>query len=166
MEAIAPGETLESYFGRNNKQNKLSNKPLNNFILRNYRLGENKYPEKQWENINPFEEQELIQQKFWELNKLTIHDRKFQEEIHKYLLFEAEDRKEESRAFRQKAHFPLRFTPNLRSKSKWQVRWHPKAAPLVKYAYQIFYGSINPVNPSFNPKLREALQLSNWCLVC
>jgi len=51
-------------------------------------------------------------------------------------------------------------------KSKWQVRWHPKAAPLVKYAYQIFYGSINPVNPSFNPKLREALQFSNWCLVC
>ena len=27
--------------------------------------------------------------------------------------------------------------------------------------YQIFYGSVNPVNPAFNPKLREALQMSN-----
>ena len=166
MEAIAPGETLESYFGRNSKQNKLSNKPLNNFILKNYGLGENKYPEKHQEDTNPFKEQEQIQQKFQKLNKLTIHDKEFQEGIHKYLLFKVKEQKEESKAFRQKAHFPLRFTPNLKSKSKWQVRWHPKAAPLVKYAYQIFYGSINPVNPSFNPKLREALQLSNQCLVC
>jgi len=165
MEAIAPGETLESYFGQNSKRNKLTNKPLNEFIIKNYRLGENKYSKNQ-ENINPFKEQEQIQWKFQQLNKLTIHDRNFQEEIHKFLLYETKDQKEESKTFKQKAHFPLRFTPNLRSKSKWQVQWHPKAAPLVKYAYQIFYGSINAVNPSFNPKLREALQLSNRCLVC
>jgi len=152
-EAIAPGETLESYFGQNSKRNKLNNKSLNNFILKNYGLGENKYPKTQKENTNPFKEQEQIHQKFQELNKLTIHNKNFQEEIHKYLFFETKDQKEELKVFRQKAHFPLRFTPNLRSKSKWQVRWHPKVAPLVKYAYQIFYGSINPVNPSFNPKL-------------
>ena len=166
MEEIAPGETLESYFGRNSKRNKLDNKPLNNFILKNYRLGENKNPKTQQDNTNVFKEQEQIQQKFRELNKLTIHDKHLQEEIHKFLLYEAKEQKEESKVFKQKAHFPLRFTPNLKSKSKWQVRWHPRAAPLVKYAYQIFYGSINPVNPSFNPKLREALQFSNRCLVC
>ena len=36
----------------------------------------------------------------------------------------------------------------------------------VKYAYQIFHGSINTNNPSFNPKLRKVLQLSERCLVC
>jgi len=121
MEVIAPGETLESYFGRNSKRNKLNNKPLNNFILKNYRLGENKYSKEQQGNTNPFKEQELTQQKFQELNKLTIHDKNFQEEIYKFLLYEAKDQKDESKVFKQKAHFPLRFTPNLKSKSKWQV---------------------------------------------
>ena len=46
------------------------------------------------------------------------------------------------------------------------MRWHPKAASLVKYAYQIFYGSINTNNPSFNPELQRVLQLSERCLVC
>jgi len=121
MEEIAPGETLESYFGRNSKRNKLDNKPLNNFILKNYGLGENKNPKIQQGNTNVFEEQEQIQQKFQELNKLTIHNKHLQEEVHKFLLYKAEDQKEESKVFRQKAHFPLRFTPNLKS----TVGYHP-----------------------------------------
>ena len=44
--------------------------------------------------------------------------------------------------------------------------WHPKAAPLVKYAYQIFHGSINTNNPTYNPKLQEVLQLTKQCLIC
>ena len=46
------------------------------------------------------------------------------------------------------------------------MRWHPKAAPLVKYAYQIFHGSINTNNPIYNLKLQEVLQLTERCLVC
>ena len=46
------------------------------------------------------------------------------------------------------------------------MRWHPKAAPLVKFAYQIFHGSINTNNPAYNPKLQEVLQLTERCLVC
>ena len=173
-EEIEPGETLESYFGRT-KKNTLDNRPLNNFILKNFGFGEDKYVNKlsitktnntSNDPINPFQEDNEIQRKIKNLNKLSIRDANFQEEIHKLLEYTSKDLKEERRAFKTKAHFPLRFTPNLKSKSKWQVRWHPKAAPLVKYAYQIFHGSITPTHPAFHLKLQEILQLSERCIVC
>ena len=37
---------------------------------------------------------------------------------------------------------------------------------MVKFAYQIFYGSINTNNPSYNPHLRGVLQSAGRCLVC
>jgi hypothetical protein len=45
LEEIGPGETLESYFGHKKKTKKqtLDTKPLNEFILRNYGLGIQKY---------------------------------------------------------------------------------------------------------------------------
>ena len=165
-EEIEPGETLESYFGRTKKR-RLTNIPLNNFILRNYGLGENKYPKNNdSKSTNPFQDEKQLQDKFDQLNKLSIQDAKFQEEIHKLLDYSNQERKKEHKSMKERAHFPLRFTPNLKSKSKWQVRWHPKVAALVKYAYQIFHGSINTNNPSFHPKLREILQYSKRCLVC
>ena len=133
-EEIEPGETLESYFGWIKKK-WLTNLPLNNFILRNYGLRENKYPKNNdSKSTNPFQDEKRLQDKFDQLNKLSIQNPKFQEEIHKLLDYSAQDRKEEHKFIKGKAHFPLQFTPNLKSKSKWQVRWHPKAAALVKYA--------------------------------
>ena len=178
-EEIDPGETLESYFGQT-KRKTLDTRPLNKFILDNYGLGENKHPHQQSTKPsadikspspndilpNPFQEIEKLRQKIEKINKLSICNTLFQEEIHRLLEFTDQERKDARKTFREKAHFPLRFTPNLKSKSKWQVRWHPKAAPLVKYAYQIFHGSTDPTNPLFHPKLREILQLSGRCLVC
>ena len=46
------------------------------------------------------------------------------------------------------------------------VIWNSKIAAKVKFAYQIFYGSINPSNQYYNPKLREILSYFNRCLVC
>ena len=46
------------------------------------------------------------------------------------------------------------------------VIWNSKIAAWVKFAYKIFFGSINPNNPHYNPKLRETLQYFNRCLVC
>ena len=97
---------------------------------------------------------------------VSIHDKDLQEQVHKLLDFESKDRRSKARNQRVKPHFPLQFTPNLNSKSKWQVRWHPKAAALVKFTYQIFHGSINTNNPSYNPYLREVLQAMGRCLVC
>jgi hypothetical protein len=105
LEEIGPGATLESYFGRIKKTEKqtLDTKPLNDFILRNYGLGIQKY-KNTTKNTNdtqislksvtdPFKEIEQINQKFNDLNKLSIHDGKLQEEIHKLLEFTAQERK-------------------------------------------------------------------------
>ena len=142
-EEIEPGETLESYFGQTKK------KPLIKYSTKT-----DSKPN------NPFQDEFNLQEKFKQLNKLSIKDEAYQEEIHKLLNHSLQDQKDEAKHIKEKAHFPLRFTPNLKSKSKWQVRWHPKATSLVKYAYQIFYGSINTNNPSFNPELQKVLQLS------
>ena len=138
-EEIEPEETLESYFGqiKNKKPTKTDS-----------------------EASNPFQDKYQLQERFKQLNKLSIKDTTYQEEIHKLLHYSLKDQKDKAKHIKQKAHFPLQFTPNLKSKSKWQVRWHPKAASLVKYAYQIFHGSINTNNPSFNPELQKVLQLS------
>jgi len=109
---------------------------------------------------NPSLDVEKFHQKIKKLSKLSIHNTSYQEEIHQLLKLTNQEVKEERKVFLEKAHFPLHFTPNLKSTTKWQVRWHAKAAPLVKYAYQIFHGSINPSNPFFHPKLQEILQLS------
>ena len=93
------------------------------------------------------------EQQITNLKDLSIHNQMLQEKIHGLLNFYMKERRDEVTYHQKKAHFPLRFTPNLRSKSKWQVHWHPKAAPLVKFAYQIFHGSINTNNPAYNPKL-------------
>jgi hypothetical protein len=50
---------------------------------------------------------EQINQKFGDLNKLSIHDGKLQEEIHKLLEFTTRERGTEAIRFREKAHFPL-----------------------------------------------------------
>jgi hypothetical protein len=127
LEEIGPGETLESYFGHKKKTKKqtLDTKPLNEFILRNYGLGIQKYKKTTKDTNNtqttsksvtdPFKEIEQINQKFNDLNKLSIHDSKLQEEIHKLLEFTARERRMEAIRFKEKAHFPLRFTPNLNS---------------------------------------------------
>ena len=165
MEEIEPEETLESYFGRTKKKQKiLNNKPLNDFILRNYGVAENKYPRLQPYTIqvrSPSINSSGTPKDLQNISKLkstSIHDKNFQEQIHKALEYTENDKKEESRYHKTKPHFPLRFTPNLKSKSKWQVRWHPKIAAMVKFAYQIFHGSINTNNPSYNPHLRGVLQ--------
>jgi deoxyuridine 5'-triphosphate nucleotidohydrolase len=159
----------------------MTNKPLNEFILKNFGLGEKitSTPKKKTnsesrvkESIqpptasDPFQAQRNYEQKIKNLNQLSLHDTRFQEEMNNLLEFSAPERSSEAKEFKKKAHFPLRFTPNLKSKSKWQIRWHPKAAPLVKFAYQILYGSINPNHPAYNPKLREILQISKRCIVC
>ena len=173
MEEIEPEETLESYFGRTKKKRKiLNNKPLNDFILRNYGVAENKYPKSQPNmiqtrspSINSSGNPRYLQA-ISKLKSTSIHDKNFQEQIHKALEYTENDKKEESRYHKTKPHFPLRFTPNLKSKSKWQVRWHPKITAMVKFAYQIFYGSINTNNPSYNPHLRGILQSAGRCLMC
>jgi hypothetical protein len=104
LEEIGPGETLESYFGHKKKTKKqtLDTKPLNDFILRNYGLGIQKYKNTTKDTNNtqitsksvtdPFKEMEQINQKFNDLNKLSIHDGKLQEEIHKLLEFTTRER--------------------------------------------------------------------------
>ena len=89
-EEIEPGETLESYFGQTKK--KLFNK---------------KPPELNSEPSNPFQEEYRLQQKFKQLNKLSLKDATFQEEIHKLLNYSAKDQKDEAKSIKQKAHFPL-----------------------------------------------------------
>ena len=173
-EGIAPRETLESYLGQ------ADTKPLINYILRNHRPENTNYPIQRLVNqtsnvhyASPSDkssespqEAEKMQQKIEHLKKFSIRDATLQEEIHRLLNYTTPERKREMESLSRRAHFPLPFTPNLNSKSKWQVRWHQKVAPLVKYAYQIFHGSINPANPFFHPKLREILRLSERCLVC
>ena len=105
-------------------------------------------------------------QQITNLKDLSIHNQMLQEKIHELLDFNMKERRDEVTYHWKKAHFPLQFTLNLRSKSKWQVCWHPKATPLVKFTYQIFHGSINTNNPVYNPKLQEVLQLTKRCLVC
>ena len=95
----------------------------------------------------PSQQDHSLQRKIENINKLSLRDATLQEEIYHLLKSTNQEQNEGRKTLRGLAQFPLRFTPNLRSKSKWQVRWHAKAAPLVKYAYQIFHGSINPNNP-------------------
>jgi hypothetical protein len=65
-----------------------------------------------------------------------------------------------------KPTFPLKFSADLSNSSKWTVRWHPKIAAKVKYAYRILSGSVNSNNPHYNPKLRTLLSHLNHCWVC
>ena len=179
-EEIEPGETLESYFGQINKkkQKTLNHQPLNAFILKNNDLAKSKYsqittyptitsiPEKNISLPDPFQWIADQQRPITDLKNLSIHDRTLQERTHEYFGFSSKERKEEARYHCEKAHFPLQFTPNLQSKSKRQVCWHPKAALLVKYAYKTFHGSIITNKTTYNLKLWEVQQLTKRCLVC
>jgi len=115
---------------------------------------------------DPFKEILETQQKLSKIKDKHIEDPTFQEEIFKFLQFDSKEHKMESEWFNKKPSFPLKYTPNLKSKSKWTIRWHPKIAAKVKYAYKILFGSINSHNPHFNPKLRELLGYLNRCMVC
>jgi len=94
------------------------------------------------------------------LDDLLLHDRKLQEVVHKLLEFTPRGQKGTTDSTEGQARFPIKFIPNPKSSSEWQIRWNAKAAALVKFAHQIFHGSINKNSLTFNPKLREVLQLS------
>ena len=47
------------------------------------------------------------QERFKQLNKLSIKDANYQEEIHKLLNYSSKDQKNEAKHIKQKAHFPL-----------------------------------------------------------
>jgi deoxyuridine 5'-triphosphate nucleotidohydrolase len=115
---------------------------------------------------NPLQEHHNLEKQAAELRKLKLEDPKFQESIFNLLQYHPKERKIESKHFQSKPSFPLKYAPNLNSKSKWTVRWHPKIAAKVKYAYRVIFGSINTSNPHFNPKLRALLGHLNRCWVC
>jgi len=100
------------------------------------------------------------------LRDLPLYDRQLQEVTHHLLEPTSQDPRKNLRSFQDRTRFPIKFAPSLRSESRWQSHWHAKAAPFVKFAYQIFHGSVNANSPAFNPKLREVLQLLERCLTC
>jgi len=160
-EEIDPAKTLESYYRQSTEKRKsMTNKPLNNFIIWNFGLGDSTNHKKsnapQKEKViwlsQPTSNNEL-KNKTHKFNHLSIDDSILQEGIHKILDFTSEQQWSTARRQGSKPHYPLQFTPNLKSTLKWQVCWHPKIAPQVKFAYKIFYRSINTNNPTYNPNL-------------
>ena len=165
-EDISPDFTLESYLRQMNKKS-YKNRPLTQPDLRNHKLNKTEQPPTKPSNdtyhnlsieTTPHSSQqnENLWQTIEKINKLPIHNATFQEEIHQLLKSPNQEGQE---SLLKETCFPLQLAPNIRTKSKWQVCWHPKAASLIKYAYQIFHGSIDPSNPSFHLKLQEILRL-------
>jgi len=144
-ERIDLGEALESHLGQPNKekQKTYNQKSPGRFVRQNdnpARVGQiMKETRELLVNQSTFITQtdslsslENTKQIMKSLNDLLLHDRKLQEVVHKLLEFTPRGRKGTTDSTEGRVRFPIKFIPNPKSKSEWQIRWHAKAAALVK----------------------------------
>jgi len=182
-EEINPGKALESYFGRTDNENRkiCDKRSLNDLILKNYCLAKDKQTnsatlELSSDNQATFityssllKNTEKTNQISKTFDKLSLHDGKLQEGMHKLLDFTSHEWREMDNSFKRRAHLPIGVTPGLRGKSKRRIHWHPGIAILVGSSCRILLGLISTNFPASDLGLREGPQFSeqplSYCLI-
>ena len=139
---------------------------MNSFIKKNYANPTNPQPILH-SLISP--ENQKLQATIDSLKGLSLNDETTQQRIRALLftsLKEAPERGQDIIEFMGKAHFPIQFAQDPKSKAKWQVHWRPDIADKVRLAYRVFPGALSPAHKLYSPKLRTLLQMFEQCLVC